>query len=434
MSIQVALVSDQLLPTLIAALAERPRRVFLVTSAAMSRKGLDQRLARLLDEQGVAAEICPRAPDTGLPSIHEFASRLGERLRREHSAEELVLNATGGNKLMMLGFYGVFRDIAARILYVDTQHHRMEMLPGAGDAPAHPSAMRGVLDVPLYLAARGFDVSTVRSDNFTWRERAASRRCAAMHLAHDALRLGDFVRRLNTLALGALDARGYELARPVRRLSPIPSGRKARALALLDETAVVRWGGGAELEFPDAESARFVGGGWLEEYIWHALADARPDDVRLGVEGTWENVRGVRNEFDLLSVHRNELLVVECKTEKHGRESARDAEVLYKLDSLAAKARGLFGRVLLACARPPPRAMLERAGAYGIDVVGPRELPGIGRIIRDWMGGEAQASDRGGPHRKLARRSPPRRSGDPARRQGAAPASGQGQGRPSPAS
>jgi len=39
----------------------------------------------------------------------------------------------------------------------------------------------------------------------------------------------------------------------------------------------------------------------------------------------------------------NELLFLECKTLRHGREGAKDADLLYKADSLGHDVRGLFG-------------------------------------------------------------------------------------------
>lgn len=128
MAVHVAIVSDQTLPNLIPILMERPKKAFLVASQQMLQKEVAERLKRVTEEEGVPAEIIPGMPDSGFPQFLEFARTVaGRLLEQEHP---VVFNATGGNKLMMLAFVDVFREVIPanrlRIIYTDTATGKLE--------------------------------------------------------------------------------------------------------------------------------------------------------------------------------------------------------------------------------------------------------------------------------------------------------------------
>lgn len=106
-------------------------------------------------------------------------------------------------------------------------------------------------------------------------------------------------------------------------------------------------------------------------------------DVRCGVEVTAADAERVRNEFDVLACHCNELLVIECKTLRYQEEN--ESPVAYKIDSLGQQVRGLFGETWLLSAREPTPNLLERARLARIRIIAPAELPGLSSAVRDWM-------------------------------------------------
>jgi len=387
MKIQVAIVSDQILANLIPALTERPDLIYLVTSRHMAAHGLDRRLIRLLADAGIAVENRCDAPDSGLADIHQFAYALAEAIDRLHPDAAVTLNATGGNKLMMLGFVDAFRDIGARIIYTDTARRRIECLePGATAAKPASLPLPDLLDVPHYLVAQGFRVSRSVSDDPAWRERAAARKAACKYLGQQAASLGDFIGVLNGLAHQALGETGCLVA-PRQRLVRVPWGNWAEALAQLVRARLLDWHDGSmDIEFRDDETTRFLHGGWLEGFAWHALRDNGAFDARLGVNGTWEGGVTSKNEFDVLATQQNRLLFIECKTLRHREEN--DNDLAYKVDSLGRDARGLFGATWLVTAREPSGVLLERARQARIRVFGPRELPDLRDHVRHWLAGD----------------------------------------------
>lgn len=308
---------------------------------------------------------------------------MAEKVEADHPGAEIVLNATGGTKLMTLGFVEAFRSIGARVIYTDTAHRLIEILP-EGIEISEPIPMRDVLKVPDYLRAQGFLMNSSKSDDPFWREEAASRKSVCKYLGQHAAQIQDFIGALNGMANAAIDREGNLIA-AVQSFGKTPWGKWAEALGKLAAANLIRWQEGSdEVEFLDGESLRFLHGGWLEEYVWHILKDNDTFDCRLGVEGTWESGDKTLNEFDVMAVHCNQLLFIECKTLRFNGEN--DNEIAYKVESLGGKARGLFGATWVVSAREPGDVLLERAKQANIRVIGPSDLPRLKEIVRDWRG------------------------------------------------
>jgi len=148
MKLHVILASDQVLQNLIPVLMERPQRVCLVVTTALACRGADQRLRRLLRQADAELIRCTDAPDAGFADIRAYAHQVVEQVITAGADAEIVLNATGGTKLMAIAYVEAFRGIAQRILYTDTAHRRIGYLPSERDAAVPtPTPMTNVLDV-----------------------------------------------------------------------------------------------------------------------------------------------------------------------------------------------------------------------------------------------------------------------------------------------
>ena len=387
MRVYVVTLSDQLLANLIPILMDPPDRVVALVTPAMQRKGKDQIFADLLQSRGIAFEPHYDAPDANFRVIQEYSWRFAEAIERQYPGAEIVLNSTGGNKLMTLGLVEAFQNVAPHIEYTDTAHRSIEVLyPEPG---LHP--MQQVLDVPTYLAAQGFRYLRAESDDATWRQRAEKRKPAAKFLGQNAPRLGLLFSVLNGMVNAAIqqkpDCRQVELAHPVQKFhdDKPPFGVWQEALQALHKAEVISWSAEHPLEvtFLGLEEAGFVRGQWLEEYAWHILRDEALADVRMGVQGTWQREGDSRNEFDVLAVHENAMLYVECKT---GRLE-NDAQLSYKTDSLGKGIKGLFGDSWILSAQNPDEELLKRAQHHQFTVLGPQEIPKLREKVQQWRDG-----------------------------------------------
>ncbi len=388
MLIHVAIVSDQLLPTVIPCLMHRPGRVVLVASQPMAAQAA--RLRRLLQAEGCTVDIRDKAPDAGLDRIRAYAAKLADELAAGSAGDQVVFNATGGNKLMTLGFVEVFRSRADRIIYTDTAHARIEGIFDRHEAEPQPEPMPDVLDVPRYLAVQGFRYQGSVTDETDWLARVESRRQVAEDLAQHAARHTGLIGLMNRLAHQALDDKGRELVHPVQELKEELRGEWRTTFERFTRAGLVQWVGNRGVRFPDVESARFLGGGWLEEYAFMAAREAGLFDVRMGVRGVWEGAESARNEFDVLACHRNRLLFIECKTLRFKKDE-NDNDLAYKVTSLGEDVRGLLGDTWVVAAQEPTKALCDRARQFEFQLIGPRLLGSLKGLCDRWKQGRADA-------------------------------------------
>lgn len=377
MKIHVCLVSDQMLANLIPALMERPDRVVLVVTQGMKRRSLDERLKTCLNAKGISSEVVEDAPDTGLDEIRRYAGKLLDTLCEAFPGSEVTLNATGGTKLMTLGFVSSFDG--CRVIYTDTAHRRIELV-GRETRAALP--MTDVLDVPNYLAAQGMRYSHADSDDADRSACIEARRIPTRFMGQHIKDLQGIVKVLNGIIGKAVEKN--VLTQPTFTFKQEPYGAGKKLMGHCVDFGLLEWDGKTTGKFVDLGAARYLGGGWLEEYAWLSVGECRPFDFRLGVHRIGENDAEI-NEFDVLAVHCNQLLFIECKTANYRYEIGKANEAAYKVDSLSRQARGLFGETWLLSAIEPPPELVERTRDARIRLIGPDDLPRLRETVQAWM-------------------------------------------------
>ncbi len=381
MLIHLAIVSDQFLPTVIPALMRRPGRMVLIASQKMQAKA--ERLKQILANHGIPAIIRGSAPDSGIHLIRDYAVKQMARLAHTLDGHEVVFNATGGNKLMTLGFVEALRDRVDRIIYTDTAHDQIEVIHDRHRPDFQPEPMRQVLDVPTYLAIQGFQYHSCKSDDPSQQAQISARRPVAQTLAGLAAQDNRIIGYLNKLAHQAMDKAGQKLVAPAQHVKLEEAWRQL--FTELAGIGLIEWDGERTLRFQSLEAARFLGGGWLEEYAYLAAKATGLYDVRLGVEGIWEKTMTARNEFDVLACHCNRMLFIECKTGKWGdQEQDNDNITSYKLESLSENIRGVFGATMLITAQQPTQVLRDRAKRAKVRLIEPQSLPKLSDLIIWW--------------------------------------------------
>ena len=89
------------------------------------------------------------------------------------------------------------------------------------------------------------------------------------------------------------------------------------------------------------------------------------------------------NELDVVLVHANRMLVIECKA-----AATRDnnvAEWTYKASRLAQQVGGQMAQPLLLSAREISANHRQRAKEYGVDILAGAELSNLPDYLRRWM-------------------------------------------------
>lgn len=107
----------------------------------------------------------------------------------------------------------------------------------------------------------------------------------------------------------------------------------------------------------------YIGGKWLEEFVFNRLIDMKFSDVRTGVKVKWYG-KDVFNEIDVMATKNNFLYLFSCKSGKNVNDIIKH---LYELEELTERIGGDFGRSYLVItknlfkSRPPSRKHFPNA-------------------------------------------------------------------------
>lgn len=406
--LHVTLVTGRLEATMIPILQLQPEQVCLVASRSMHASG--ERLEKLLNEQlpHTTVELRHGLHNSDPEAIGHFALELAEDLdARREAVPELAItyDMTGGSKLMGLLFQEAMRLCDAEFLYTDSNAGWLYQLGSS----LKPDSFRQlpiapVLSTDLYLQLNGKLRRRTLSSDAQWCERTEQRKALTKYLGRNAEALSSLFGTLNYLIHvgggqpvihagsrqdgNSLNQQGWE-----QGLNYPPAKPWREALAKMAEAGVIEWNPceASTLRFTQLSGAEYLGGGWLEEYAWHCARDAGLTDVYCGAEVTDElsPKDDIRNEFDLVGVHGNRMLLVECKT---GQMQARgaDQQILHKLHSLSEQSSGLFGTQVLLSAQAFGNAdnyqrNIKRAQSMRVQVMDGAALKALPDSISTWM-------------------------------------------------
>ncbi len=387
----LCIVSDQTLQNLIPTRLERyrPDHIVLLQSAAMKKKGAGQRLKRALEIAGSKnIDLLDDCPDHDQPRIVAWGGALIRRLRGEHPQGRFILNLTGGNKLMSAGLLRAMRPWCEAI-YCDTEHDCLEILhPPGQSAIALPPDL---INVKVYLAAQGFAARDPGYDGAT----LDKRRATTCWLAENAAALKDFIGNLNAAA-ACWDAKvtgtNSTNLRPRHGELEKTAAKKLLEGGLLEEKA-------GQLSTVKAH-ADYLRGGWLEEYCFavgrELENDANPRNrlkrarfqinVKIDPLGTTPSGKYPLNELDAAFVHRNRMLIVECKTGRQLGDDDKSQNILNKLEVLGEHAAGrFFGKILLTTEPGVDAKTAERAKRYSIEILLGHQIKNLKQHITGWM-------------------------------------------------
>jgi hypothetical protein len=391
--LHVVVVTGQMQANLIPILQLKPDVVVLVVSIAM--KDNAEYLKRFLVQQACCLPEnivqIDEMPDSQLTAIEDKALSIITSLQDSYPHHSIVYNATGGTKLMVLGLYEAFVSEVDQVIYTDMGHERIEIISPRGAAPI---PIEHVLSIESYLLSMGQKYR--RSSGKKWQERALKRKAMAKWLGSHADQLGPFFGEMNFMTQDAVNApkRGEEkkIVNPHQKFRNNPRGVWLEAVKKCKEYNLCVWDQKLpdSVYFDDVDGATFLGGVWLEEYVWHLLTDLNPDEVLANVEFTELGApkADIRNEIDCIAADANRLLMIECKTGDLRSNESKTIEVLYKMHTLKQRSAGLYGDSCLISARALSDSVLKRAKEYNISVFFGAGLKDLKVYLKAWKLGK----------------------------------------------
>ena len=375
----LCLVSNQAMPNFLPVLNKelRPNKVTLAVTAQMRNKAFALREA--LEVQGILVDELPITNNTDLSAMLEtFMAWLDER-----QDEEILLNVTGGTKLMAIAAQEIFRLGAKPVFYVDIDTDRVLWLD---DEKRPELILTRQPTIRTAFAINGFQVTeaAVKSDI------PAGWRRFAQTLSDNVRQWSSAIGALNWVAMGVENS--SSLRYEARQGERITHRGWADLVEELKEADLIERvsGVGEAFSFVSEEALKFCKGGWLEHYLFRLAKEK----FGFSKDQIWMNVKikteDVSNELDCVIFLHSTFYILEAKAKNLKREKERGTkqtnaeDAIYKLAQLSQQ-QGLRTKGIIISARGVRQVDKKRAKSFRLSLLDdlatvPNELAKILKI------------------------------------------------------
>jgi hypothetical protein len=264
------------------------------------------------------------------------------------------------------------------VFYVHPEHDRLIWL-----SPKLPDVdLSDRLKLEDYLMAYGSPVDTLDRTGVNGSIRQLTQQLLTGYAR--------YANELGTLNYLALNADNPQLS------SVIEAGPQTRPhlweLLELFEAAGLCTLNGQSLRFVDKNARFTANGGWLEMHTYAQCLNLKKtlglQDVACNINLTRQPAGRavVKNEIDIGLIKANRLHLIECKTQQF--KGDKDADVLYKLDSLRDLMGGLQGRAMLVSFNHLDKPSRARAKELNIELCCQTELKNVQQHLQRWLTNE----------------------------------------------
>jgi hypothetical protein len=369
----LCLVSAQSTPNLITVLdaATAPRRVVLAVSKDMQQRG--EWLSAVMCRHGIQVEMLDVSDSYDFQVCWElFSDWLVEQ------QVEVVLNVTGGTKVMAMAAQDVFREAEKPVFYVNINNDSVLRL----DRGAQPVILPSKIKLREYLESHGYSLDGgARRPNIS-----AEQRDFVNRLVFESERLGGALGLLNRLAQqakGSLASTKLEKKHDNRAFDELVGMFSAEGWLSVANNKLV---------FPDEAARQFVNGGWLEFLVYQSLSNLASEykfaDYAIGLKVLGPDGK-TRNELDAVFLYKNTLHIIECKTAnlvKHfGEDQGKGTDALYKLDALRDMCGQRTKALLVDYRGGLNDADKRRAAQMKLRIISGKQLRDLTGALKDWL-------------------------------------------------
>jgi hypothetical protein len=323
----IALVGLQRMPNIIPILQKggNYRYLWLIRSTDADKSGspLAEAWHNTMDVLDGLLEIRSGEPAVSAYGISEVQRIVAELLNGEPA--RFIVNFTGGTKCMSIGAYLAAQQVGCTALYVDTANEKLVWFYSNGEVGEEEFDLAGRLTVRRYLQAYGKHVDEEWTQKCALSEQALAVGRILVRLWPDcADTLGVFHQKINAKSIisrAEVDDKVAAVFKEHNFISETSGGWRATD-----------------------QGQFFLTGGWLEAVVYVLFLDSQYfDDVQAGLQ-----LRGVRNELDVVVVHKGQLAIIECKSGKLAGEAGQAA--LNKLQAIRTGV-GTFARTFFVSNR-----------------------------------------------------------------------------------
>lgn len=308
MKILISLISDQQIPNVLFIKEMNPDINIFVTTDSMEKKGQSNKLINTLNLGINSVKRILVNPE----NFDDVISKLLKEVKI-NDEDELVINITGGTKIMSIASYYFGRRKGAKIYYLPIGSNRLiKIFP---DTEPKEREIKFSLSLREYLNAyfRLEDREYFKFGSLQRGEEEAER-MMELYINGKLNKIIDLIREKNGRK-NNIEVNG-EIEVLLKEINFVTNDRK---ILLKYES-------------------KYITGGWFEEWVYYKIKrvfNLSDEYIAIGVNRN-ETDTTVQNDFDVMFTVKNKLGIIECKTslEEDGKEYALFQETLYKSASL----------------------------------------------------------------------------------------------------
>lgn len=381
--VHFCLVSDQAAANLLPVLDEsfKPKQVVLLTSKQMADKA--KYLESVLKIRNI--EVCIYEL-SDIFSFHKLEEDI-LNIVSEYEDKNIILNVTGGTKLLAIAVQNIFITCKKPVFYLDTKLNRIIFLTRDENNNLRDDYhLCTKINLSSYLDAYGNQYLSSQSRN-------------AHHPNSPEMVFAEkFIQQYNRYeSVIPLLNKYAGLAQKIKKVHIDNNDMKFSSfMDLIKDLAknnMISLTGNC-IEFKSEKIRSFFNGGWLEEYVYQKLKNIKKiQDIDLSVEvGTSkynkgndksEINKGNKNEFDVVFIANNTMNIIECKTSRMQDDKQygdKPESYLYKLEALK-NYGGLFTEKYLVSYFPVSNAVANRAKELKVKIIQTREIQQLKSIF-----------------------------------------------------
>lgn len=327
-----------------------PDKVVVVVTDGMKKQG--EILVQEITQSGKKSEALEIKQESSLKALNDQFSAWIEK----HIDDEIIVNITGGTKLMSLAAYQLFSEWGFRCFYCDKDQNQLIWL----DDESAVANIGSTIGLERYLRTYQYQITqkTKLADiPKSYKEYAS--------ILHQELckptkydKTCNFISKVHALTQ----------QNPLQNVNFLQE-EDAFLQHLEKETGIFLFQNNKII--CDDKTRKMMSGGWLEIIVADALRGGDYyRDIHLGVafeKSTQRKGSVTKQELDVMAMHQDKLLIVECKAKKW-ENTTQASEAIYKLKALS-DIGGLNTLPVFVSLRKVPNDAKTRAAEQGVNII-----------------------------------------------------------------
>lgn len=365
--ILVSLVSEQTIPNILIAAHYKPDDFWSVSTEKMERERKVECIVNTLKLKGILSPAkSVEKVIVDQDSLTDCAQKIKSLIEKIDSEVEYILNMTGGNKVMAIASYEVFKTSGQKIIigYIPLgKNEFIQIFPET--KPLKTYEIKERLNLEEYLSSYGFGIQNKNSLEKV-KTNALTRRESSQWILDNYEQVKGVLGFLYKNLKDARGQKGYQLSAAFDR---DPANIELEILEKhgfeIEDRLISR-------DMKKDEIA-YLTGGWFEEYVFNEIyvlvQQGMLDDARIGVQ--IESHSRTSNDLDIAFMKDNSFYHIECKTlgNENEEEQFIIREEIYKKGAISTLlGKGEKRAMICTTQSQINESLTNRAQAYGIEI------------------------------------------------------------------